>query len=236
MVVVGDRLHPGAVQRLFPNLVQLHDYYRRTWGASNLGWHVPPPASTKFDPYGAATDERFPNRQVTVDVMGWTIAHSAELGINTIHDYVTQQMWKPLIGWRSAAIGSPGGDWIHVETTPAAFLDGRSVEDRLSGGTTEVPLDTNDQQFITREVNEVPAETWKARVQPSTTGWPSLESGQALGDTRVAVQDLPAKLARLEKAVADLTALVQGLTVPGGDQAALLLAVEKAAEPPWRRS
>jgi hypothetical protein len=198
-----------------PNLVQLHDYYRRTWGAQhpNLGCHVPPPASTKSHQYGAATDERFPNRQITVDVMGWTIAHSAELGINTIHDYITQQMWKPLVGWRSASIGSPGGDWIHVETTPAAFMDGRPVEDRLQGGTVEMPL-TGDDAKLAAAVNwewqlTAHGATAPARVWLTDARELARQAAEAAGDANAraakaveGVDALKAELAEIKAALA----------------------------------
>src|SRR4029079_14410251 len=103
----------------------------------NLGCHVQRAiggsGSLSSHSWGAATDERFPSRAVTVVAMDFTIACSAELGINTIHDYALQRKWDPIIGWHSASIGSVGGDWIHVETTPAAFGDGRPVEDKLPG-------------------------------------------------------------------------------------------------------
>jgi len=105
---------------------------------------------------------------VTVVAMDFTIAYSAELGINTIHDYALQRKWDPIIGWHSASIGSVGGDWIHVETTPAAFGDGRPVEDKLPGsGQGEDPMTPQDQAYIdakfaaaTAEINQVAGEVW----------------------------------------------------------------------------
>lgn len=135
-----------------PNLVSLQSYYRRRWGSSNLGCHVQRviggSSSLSSHAWGAATDDRFPSRAVTVEVMAFLIASSAELGINTIHDYTLQRKWDPLVGWHSASIGSVGGDWIHVETTPAKFGDGRPVEDKLTGSETDVALTGDDAKLV----------------------------------------------------------------------------------------
>lgn len=128
-----------------PNLVQIQAYCHRTFGGCvSLGCHVPPPASTKSHPYGAADDILFHtrtnfDRKATLDAIGFLIDHSAELGVNTIHDYYDhQRMWKPLVGWTyNAPIGSPGGQWIHVETTPEQFGNGTPVDLRLNTGTIE---------------------------------------------------------------------------------------------------
>lgn len=155
-----------------PNLLSIQSYCQRKWpGVASLGCHVPPPASTKSHPYGAANDLRFPSRKATLEAIDLLlIPFSAELGVNTIHDYFDhQRMWKPNVGWiYNAPIGSPGGDWIHVETTPAAFLDGRPVEDKLPGsGQGEDPMTPQDQAYIdakfaaaTAEINQVAAEVW----------------------------------------------------------------------------
>jgi hypothetical protein len=142
-----------------PNLVSIQDYCRRRWGVRSLGCHVPPPASTHSHPYGAANDILFDGgRGPTLEAIDFLIANSAELGVNTIHDYFDhQRMWKPIIGWTyNAPIGSPGGQWIHVETTPAAFGDGRPVEDKLTGSETDVALTGDDAQLVAVVVWERP--------------------------------------------------------------------------------
>jgi hypothetical protein len=111
----------------------------QSWGGKSLGCHndraVVGGSSMSSHAWGAALDYQ-PDGGNSVgrfQVAPYLIFWSAELGINTIHDYVRQQMWKPMQGWVSASIGSNGGQWIHIETTPAAWGDGRSVAERTSG-------------------------------------------------------------------------------------------------------
>jgi hypothetical protein len=200
-----------------PNLVQILDYYRRRWGAVSLGCHVQRAVSggstLSSHAWGAACDPRFPDRQSTVDAMGWTIAFSAELGVNTIHDYQTQTMWKPGQGFVSASIGSVGGQWIHVETTPAAFMDGRPVEDRLQGGTVEMPL-TGDDAKLAAAVNwewqlTAHGATAPARVWLTDARELARQAAEAAGDANAraakaveGVDALKAELAEIKAALA----------------------------------
>lgn len=118
-----------------PNLQSLLRYDQKTFGAVSLGCHVDRPVrggtSMSEHAWGAALDERFPSRQITIDNMNWKISMSAELGINAIHDYTTHRIWYPSKGWHSANIQS--GDWTHTSVLPGAWGDGRTVEAKLTG-------------------------------------------------------------------------------------------------------
>lgn len=124
-----------------PNLSSLLRFLVETWGGASLGCHndrsVAGSSTMSSHAWGAALDwsymnGRFVGRTKAITVVApWLVAHSKELGINTIHDYITQSMWKPLVGWRSASIGSNGGTWFHIETTPAMWGDGRTVQTKL---------------------------------------------------------------------------------------------------------
>lgn len=121
-----------------PNLNAIMTYFERTYpGTRSLGCHnqrlISGSSIFSTHAWGAAEDILFPNRTVGYQAVDFLIRNYVALGINTIHDYVTQKMWKPGLGWVSASIGSVGGQWFHVEVTPAAFLDGRSVELRITG-------------------------------------------------------------------------------------------------------
>jgi hypothetical protein len=121
-----------------PNLVQLLAYMKSKWGGQSLGCHldrtIAGSSTLSTHAWGAALDylPNGGNATGKASVFPFLIAHSAELRINTIHDYVRQAMWKPNLGWVAANIGSSGGQWMHIEVTPAGFLDSRTVEQRLS--------------------------------------------------------------------------------------------------------
>jgi len=125
-----------------PNLIELYVFMNHNFGAQTLGCHnqrdIRGGGSLSTHAYGAALDVRFPNRGILLAVCAWLVNNSAELGVNAIHDYASQKMWTPgqdddVINWPHGNIGSVGGDWIHVEVTPGAFLDGRSVAAKLTG-------------------------------------------------------------------------------------------------------
>jgi hypothetical protein len=125
------------------SLRQLYTFMHNTFGGLTLGCHnqrtVAGSSTLSPHAYGAALDVRFPNRQITLAVCQWLVHNSRELGINAIHDYLSQKIWKsgnpnahPDL-WPRGNIGSVGGTWIHVETTLAMFDDGRSVQQKLAG-------------------------------------------------------------------------------------------------------
>ena len=121
-----------------PNLRQILGYCTHTFGGKTLGCHADRPVtggtSMSSHAWGAALDYQPDggNAEGRGVVAPFLISWSRELGINTIHDYVRQEMWKPGQGWVHANIGSIGGQWLHIETTPAAWGDGRSVQERIS--------------------------------------------------------------------------------------------------------
>jgi hypothetical protein len=195
-----------------PNLLRIQDFYRRTRGGTSLGCHVERSVSggstLSTHAWGAACDWLFPNRTVTVEAMGWTVAHSAELGVNTIHDYVTQTMWKPTVGWRPASIGSVGGNWIHVETTPAAFTDSRPVEDRLTGtieGGGEEPMTPEDKAYLEGPYKDLLANDF-VRI---------------LRAPEFRVNNVDDVVAATNVKVEELTKLVQALALAAGDPEAI---------------
>jgi len=125
-----------------PNLTELYVFMNHTFGAVTLGCHnqrdIRGGGSLSTHAYGAALDVRFPTREILVAVCAWLVNNSEELGINAIHDYLSQRMWTPgqsddLNRWPHANVGSVGGTWIHVEVRPGAFLDRRSVAAKLTG-------------------------------------------------------------------------------------------------------
>jgi len=199
-----------------PNLVSIQDYCRRRWGVTSLGCHVPPPASTKSHPYGAANDLRFGGRSPTLEAIEFLIANSAELGVNTIHDYFDhQRMWKPLVGWTyNAPIGSPGGDWIHVETTPLQFLNGRPVEDKLTGSELDMPLTGDDAKLVAavnwETILELDGARAPARVWLTEARKLAGQAQQAAAAAQASADAANAKLDALQTQVA-------ALEVPGGD-------------------
>lgn len=207
-----------------PNLVAILAYLRKTWGGRSLGCHVPPPQSTKSHPYGAALDWSYlesqggPGRAVAINTIApFLIGVSAELGVNTIHDYITQRMWKPNQGWVSASIGDPGGTWFHIETTPEAFGDGRPVEDRLPG----TPDETGDDFMTPEDEKWLKANVAPAVSTPSIEGWPDIAMGEAVGDTRAFAQmthdkvvALDAQMVALVAASEAILAAIQGAEFP----------------------
>ena len=126
-----------------PALRSVMVYFARTFGGTvSYGCHndraIAGTSTWSSHSWGTAHDILFPSREITVQAMAFLVRFHIVLGINTIHDYTTQRMWKPGYGedvntWPQASIGSKGGKWIHVECTPSAFLDSRSVEDKVHG-------------------------------------------------------------------------------------------------------
>jgi len=121
-----------------PNLRSILGYCTRTFGGKSLGCHVDRSVSgsstLSSHAWGAALDY-LPdggNYEGITQVAPFLIGWSQELGVNTIHDYVRQLMWKPNTGWNSVPIGSRGGQWLHIETTPSKWGDGRPVEEKIS--------------------------------------------------------------------------------------------------------
>lgn len=123
-----------------PSLNQLNSYLSGRYGGSSLGCFVKRAVRGGSSPsthsWGAALDFSADGgySEAINAIAPFLIAHSAELGINTIHDYTRQRMWKPRIGWVSANVGTPGGTWLHIEVTPGAYFDDRSVDQKIAAG------------------------------------------------------------------------------------------------------
>jgi len=120
------------------NLQALFNYAQRTYpGTTSYGCYnrrvVAGSSTWSSHAWGAAFDIHLPSRTITEQFWDFCIRNYIALGINTIHDYILQRMWKPGQGWVSASIGSQGGTWTHIETTQAMFGDGRSVELKITG-------------------------------------------------------------------------------------------------------
>lgn len=132
-------LSPNAPQysSCSPNLAQLNHYISQKWGGRTLGCKVTRPiaGSDRWSThaYGAAIDIRLPSEPNRLYAVAFMMDHFAVLGLNAIHDYRRQMIFKDDGQWHSASIGSLGQDWWHVEVTPAAYSDGRPVEEKLGG-------------------------------------------------------------------------------------------------------
>lgn len=152
---------PGRApyDRCSPNLDAIGRYLRARWGGQSLGCYVVRPVVGGSRPsshsYGAALDWRYanpgPGRDVLLrDILPWLVNHSAELGIQALHDYVGSRIWRANRsgdangGWKKQSPGSQMGQswaqWIHVEVHPDAWADGRSVEDRIAQDTEEIDM------------------------------------------------------------------------------------------------
>jgi hypothetical protein len=156
-----------------PNLAQINHYCAQTYRGHSLGCHndraVVGGNSMSTHAWGAALDflPDGGNQTGRFVIAPFLIAWSLELGINTIHDYVRQQMWKPNLGWVSASIGSNGGQWLHIETTVTAWPDGRSVEQRIASPSAPPPgaYDPAHQQYGLFPLATKPTLHW-------LDGWP----------------------------------------------------------------
>lgn len=122
-----------------PALNQLLAYLRARWGGSSLGCHnnrrVAGSSTWSTHAWGAALDYTSGSWDTNFGpIADFLIAHSEELGINTIHDYRhvggRGRMWKPGIGWARSNVGGPG-DWMHIEVRPDEYSDGRPVDEKL---------------------------------------------------------------------------------------------------------
>jgi hypothetical protein len=132
-----------------PNLVAIEAYIESRWpGTKGLGIRgVRAQRGNKkkrsVHSWGAALDLSWRGlpRAVADEIIAFLIDHSAELGVQAIHDYQGCRIWRSWRpggkrGWlaqRPSAdgMGQPWGDWIHIEVTEQAWRDGREVTDRI---------------------------------------------------------------------------------------------------------
>lgn len=119
-----------------PNLVVLKDFLVKRFKGSNLGIYSKRPINGGTQPsshaFGAALDWRYPSRATAKVVIRFLIKFSEELGVQAIHDYVGQTVWRAGRGWKaqepdSHGMGQPWATWLHIEVTPSQWADARPV-------------------------------------------------------------------------------------------------------------
>lgn len=124
-----------------PNLDQIRAYLTGRWKLKHLGTYNKRPVrggtAWSSHAFGAAVDLGYGLRHggpgieiLEADILPWLIENSAELGIQRIHEYQRTRYWEAGRGWVNKSPGE-GNDWIHVETTRAAWGDARPVPERL---------------------------------------------------------------------------------------------------------
>lgn len=156
-------------ERCAPGLDVIEDYVLTTWGGANLGCHgdraIVGGQSPSSHAYGAAWDWRYaapsagaagrwPGRDlVLVEVLPFLIGHSAELGLQAIHDYLGCRIWRPPghsgrpadgDGWKAQQPASQMGQswavWLHLELHPDAWNDTRPIPERITVPAAPVPV------------------------------------------------------------------------------------------------
>ena len=131
-------LKPGPpYDHTSPNLMLLRDHLVEM-GMTSMGggYNVRPirgGTAWSSHAFGAAIDIRYTNRQhLDTIILPFLIDHSAELGIQRIHDYQRARYWQAGAGW----IGRPPGqgmlDSIHIETHRDTWNDMTPIVDRLN--------------------------------------------------------------------------------------------------------
>lgn len=154
-----------------PNLTAILAHLIATWGGRSVGIHhdkmIGKRPSTHA--YGAALDWRWGeaiNRRRLVDeTIPFLIDNSLELGVQAIHDYVANRIWRPPgtsgrpadgDGWRDqgnssdTSMGNPGSVWLHIETTRDRWGDATPVGQRLVPARRVDMLDISSWQTITK--------------------------------------------------------------------------------------
>jgi hypothetical protein len=144
---------PAATMQRFrmssPNLVKIQEHCTTSWqGTTGLGiWGVRRMRGSatvwSVHSWGAALDLSWRGlpRSVAVEICDWLVEHSADLGIQAVHDYGGCRIWRSVrvgarAGWQQQAIdaegmGQPWGDWLHIEVTEDAWADSRPVPLRI---------------------------------------------------------------------------------------------------------
>ncbi len=136
-----------------PNLLTLYAHLMNVWGGENKGCHHDRPivggSSVSTHSYGAAFDWGYGSNRIktTLVVIPWLIANSAELGIDAIHDYVGDRIWRAgrtistgdayTSWWRTqngsgGQMGASWATWLHIETTKDSFSNTAPIPQRLT--------------------------------------------------------------------------------------------------------
>lgn len=149
---------PGApFTAASPNLLSLRKYLTEKYGGQNLGMYSNRPITGGTSPsshaFGAAMDWRYhnpgPGRGTCMnEIVPFLINHSAELGIQAIHDYFGCQVWRAGRGWLAQRPGSHGGSmgatwatWLHIEVHPDNWSDARPVMEKVGFKPVQNPED-----------------------------------------------------------------------------------------------
>lgn len=138
---------PYSTTQCSPNLVQGYKYLQPIYGGRSLGCaRACGSGSVRSSHWWKAALDYQPdggNNALVAAVAPHLIKWSAEFGINAIHDYVRQLIWKPDKGWVSSSIGSANGQWGHIETHPDAWHDSSPWADRIASEPPPPPVGYN---------------------------------------------------------------------------------------------
>ena len=120
-----------------PSLRSLRTYMLGRWDLVDLGCYGRRPirggTAWSSHAFGAAVDLGYSSRApIDDDVLPWLIEHSAELGLQRIHDYAKKCYWQAGRGWIMRPPGN-GGSWLHIETHWSTWADGRAVGQKVDG-------------------------------------------------------------------------------------------------------
>ena len=159
-------------ESISPNLRELATYLIGTVGGQHLGlddWNRPIRDGQKWSDhaYGAAVDWRYgpnwlPNTTpvevqratITDVVLPWLIDWSAELGVDAIHDYVGDRIWRAgrtknladahTLWWRKqngagSGMGESWARYLHVATSFASFGRATPITERGIPGVLDKP-------------------------------------------------------------------------------------------------
>lgn len=158
-MTVMDRFHSWQTnpktpdpRRCSPWNLAMMTYLRGRWGGADLGCYavrsVRGGTAISSHASGSACDWRYaspgPGRDVLLrEVLPWLIGNSKELGLDALHDYAGDRIWRPPAyrgggdGWKKqygsgGQMGASWSLWIHVEVHPDFWEDGRSPASKLS--------------------------------------------------------------------------------------------------------
>lgn len=146
-----------------PNLLRIYKYCKEVYGGQLLGIRPNPRtirngAAPSTHTWGAL-DWRYenpgPGRQVILDeLLPLLIEWSLELGVQAIHDYLGDRIWRPPFtsgrgsnGWvkqngRGSGMGELWAGYLHVEVHPDTWFDERDVRNVLLGAPLQPPVVT----------------------------------------------------------------------------------------------
>lgn len=174
--------NPAASEWNFPspNLVALQSFLLSEFGGAPLGIHGDRPirngTSHSSHAFGSALDWRYgfhadvkPYGQwvaqttLSNEVLPFLIDNSAELGVQAIHR--SGEIWRAGRGWRPYNTGY--GTWLHIETHPDSWADGRTIAERLE---TEVQPSIPDFDPDNRQWSLFPLDKNKPNTGPGSRG------------------------------------------------------------------